>query len=435
MQLYSTTDTSIRVSMREAVLQGMPDTGGLYMPVTLPEMPAEFFTALPDRTLTDIAYDIASEFFGDEIPASALESLVTEAINFPAPIKPIKDNIHTLELFHGHTLAFKDYGARFMARIMGYFTQDLQEDLTILVATSGDTGSAVASGFLGIEGIRVIILYPLNKVSLIQEKQFTTLGQNITALEIDGTFDDCQRLVKSAFTDKTLNEQIRLSSANSINIARLIPQSFYYFHAWGQVRHKTDRPVIISVPSGNYGNLTAGLMAKIMGLPVQKFIAASNANDVVPQYLHTGEFSPRPSVETISNAMDVGDPSNFERILDLYDYDITRIRRDIVGESYGDYVTKAAIRNVYKESGYILDPHGAVGYLALEKHLKGQPDAAGIFFETAHPAKFLETVQPLVDANIVIPDRLQQSLEREKKSIPLSNKFSELKEFLLGRFS
>lgn len=418
--------------MREAVLQGMPATGGLYMPVQIPEMSGQFFSALPERALPEIALGIAGKFFADEIPTDMLESIVHDAINFDAPVVPIKENIHTLELFHGPTLAFKDFGARFMARVMAYFTQKQDEDLTILVATSGDTGSAVASGFLGVESIRVIILYPKNKVSRIQEKQFTTLGQNITALEIDGTFDDCQRLVKSAFTNKALNEQIRLSSANSINIARLIPQTFYYFHAFGQIRQQTDKPVIISVPSGNYGNLTAGLIAKKMGLPIKRFIAASNTNDVVPVYLHTGNFKPRPSVETISNAMDVGDPSNFQRMLELYDHDIAKIRNDIAGLSYDDEITRQAIREVYSETGYLMDPHGSVGFLALQDYLEYEDNSIGIFLETAHPAKFLETVQPLVNSEVRIPNRLQQALERKKKSVSLSNEFDEFREFLLA---
>ena len=431
MQLYSTQDKSLRVTMREAVLQGMPATGGLYMPVEIPQMPEEFFTSLPKRSLSEIALNVARKFFADEIPADALKSIVSEAINFDAPVVPIRENIHTLELFHGPTLAFKDFGARFMARVMAYFTREQDEELTILVATSGDTGSAVANGFLGVEGIRVIILYPKNKVSEIQEKQFTTLKQNITALEIDGAFDDCQRLVKSAFTNSHLNEQMRLSSANSINIARLIPQTFYYFHAFGQIRQQTDAPVIISVPSGNYGNLTAGLIAKKMGLPVKRFIAASNANDVVPEYLHTGEFVPRPSVETISNAMDVGDPSNFQRMLELYDHDIAKIHNGIVGMSYDDETTRQAMTEVYSSTGYLMDPHGSVGFLALRDYLKNENNSIGIFLETAHPAKFLETVQPLVDKDITIPDRLQRALKREKKSIPLSNEFEEFREFLL----
>ncbi|MCF7805280.1 MAG: threonine synthase [Candidatus Marinimicrobia bacterium] len=432
MQLYSTENRHTAVSLRTAVLEGMPSDGGLYMPAAVPELSPDFFQQLGSLSFQDISYRIASEYFQDEIPDQALHSLVNDAVNFDAPVVHIHDNIHTLELFHGPTLAFKDFGARFMARVMSWFIRNEDTEVTILVATSGDTGSAVAHGFLGVPGIRVVILYPGGKVSKIQEQQFTTLGQNITALEIDGNFDDCQRLVKAAFVDPALNESLELTSANSINIARLIPQSFYYVHGYAQICEPGDQPVI-SVPSGNYGNLTAGLLAKRMGLPVHRFIAASNVNDVVPAYLDTGSFDPRASVETISNAMDVGNPSNFARMLDLYDHDPEKMRDDIVGMRFIDDETRQAIQGVYNSTGYLMDPHGAVGYLALKNYTESlRISSPAMFLETAHPAKFLETVEPLIEMDIPVPARLQEALEKEKKSIPLSASLDDLREFLMS---
>lgn len=431
MRLYSTKNKQVDASLREAILKGMPEDGGLYMPQTVPKMPDTFFQKIYDLDFQEIAFTVVRTLISDDLPSEVLSSLVNESINFDAPVVPITNRISTLELFHGPTLAFKDFGARFMARLFSYFTSDSEEALTILVATSGDTGSAVAHGFYQVPGIRVVILYPKNKVSRIQEQQFTTLGANITALEIDGVFDDCQRLVKTAFVDPKLVQHLRLTSANSINIARLIPQSFYYFNAFAHRRHR-NKPLVISVPSGNYGNLTAGLLAKKMGLPVQQFIAAANRNDVVPDYLQTGNFNPRPSIETISNAMDVGNPSNFARILELYDCNWSAIRNDIYGASYTDGETRSAIQQVDAEYGYTMDPHGAVGYLALKNYVKTlDNNAEGIFLETAHPAKFLETVQPLLSHEIKIPKRLQASLEKDKKSIPLQASLKELREFLL----
>ena len=430
MKLYSTNRQSPEVDLRTAVLEGMPPDGGLYMPESIPTLPDTFIQALPNLSFQQITFEVAKSFFYDEIATSDLREIVEKAINFDAPLVPVTDRIAALELFHGPTLAFKDFGARFMARLMSHFIRDESNELTILVATSGDTGSAVAHGFLGVPGIRVFILYPSGKVSRIQEKQFTTLGDNITALEVDGNFDDCQRLVKSAFVDDELNEELNLTSANSINISRLIPQSFYYFYGFGSFQHQ-GHPVVISVPSGNYGNLTAGLIAKRMGLPVVKFIAASNVNDVVPEFLDTGDFTPRPSIPTVSNAMDVGDPSNFARMLELYENNQDKMLRDVHGDSYTDKETESAISRVYEQSGYLLDPHGAVGFLALETFLKNAPAARGFFLETAHPAKFLETVQPLIDSEVPMPERLELALDKPKQSMPLAAEFSALKNLLL----
>lgn len=431
MELYSTNHQSPNVDLRTAVLEGMPGDGGLYMPVEIPSLPDPFIRALPNLSFQQIAFEVAQSFFSDEIATSDLREIVESAINFDAPLVPVTVRIASLELFHGPTLAFKDFGARFMARLMSHFIRDESGELTILVATSGDTGSAVAHGFLGVPGIRVFILYPSGKVSTIQEKQFTTLGGNITALEVDGNFDDCQRLVKAAFVDDKLNTTLNLTSANSINISRLIPQSFYYFYGFGSFQHQ-GHPTVISVPSGNYGNLTAGLIARRMGLPVAKFIAASNVNDVVPKFLSTGEFSPRPSIQTVSNAMDVGDPSNFARMLEIYENDQEKMLQDVHGDSYTDEQTEKAISRVYEESGYLLDPHGAVGFLALDSFLKDSPAARGFFLETAHPAKFLETVQPLIDAEVPMPKRLEQALNKPKQSRLLAAEFSDLQEFLLS---
>lgn len=431
MHFYSTNHKSPNVFFKKAVLQGMPNDGGLYMPERVPEMPEEFFGNINTLSFQEISFRVAKTLLGDDLSESVLQEIIEDAINFDAPLVPLTENISTLELFHGPTLAFKDFGARFMARLFSYFVKNDNRELTILVATSGDTGSAVAHGFYRVPGVRVVILYPANKVSRIQEQQFTTLGENITALEIDGTFDDCQRLVKAAFTDRNLNEQLQLTSANSINIARLIPQTFYYFYGYAQLHGKSNS-VVLSVPSGNYGNLTAGLIAKKMGLPIHQFLAASNANDIIPEYLQSGKFNPRPSVETISNAMDVGDPSNFARILELYKNDLSVIRGDIFGASFTDDETRDAIQEVDSKYNYTMDPHGAVGFLALRNYLESQDQKfSGIFLETAHPAKFLEHVQPLVNHKVEIPERLEASLEKAKKSIPMEASLEDLKAFLL----
>jgi len=429
MKYYSTNKKSIRVNFREAVLKGIADDQGLFFPEKIEALPEEIIRNFQKSGLAEIAFEIARLFVSNDIPKNVLLEIIKDSLNFEIPLVKVEENIFSLELFHGPTMAFKDVGARFLARCMGYFAE-ISRTITILVATSGDTGSAVANGFLGIEGIDVVILYPSGKVSPLQEKQFTTLGKNITAIEVSGTFDDCQRMVKQAFADLELKKRINLSSANSINIARLIPQSFYYFFAYAQLA-QDSLPLIISVPSGNYGNLTAGLIAKRLGLPVEIFLAASNINRPVPDYLETGEFKPRSSLETIANAMDVGDPSNFARILEMYDHSWKAIRKEIIGYSYTDDQIRKTIKQVYKKTGYLLDPHGATGYLALKEYLYDHP-GIGIFFETAHPAKFHTIIEEVIEENLIIPDRLKQYNKREKKTILINNRFEDMKSFLLS---
>jgi threonine synthase len=431
VKFYSTNNKSLRVTLREAVLQGLAPDKGLYMPERIPSLPAGFFDAAGERSMQEIAFVVAHEFVSDDIDDNTLSSIISHAIPFDAPVVGIDDNIYALELFHGPTFAFKDFGARFMAGLLGHFAQQEGREVVILVATSGDTGSAVANGFLGVPGTRVIVLYPQGKVSEIQEKQFTTLGQNITALEVNGTFDDCQRLVKQAFVDPELTQSLFLTSANSINVARLIPQSFYYIHAYAQVRH-LDLPLVFAVPSGNFGNLTGGLLAMKMGLPVAHFVACTNVNDVVPEYLDSGLFRPRPSIQTISNAMDVGNPSNFARMLDLYDNDRDAMAAVILGRAFTDEETRDAIRDVFERTGYILDPHGAVGYLGIRSYLSQHGPAAGVFLETAHPGKFLEVVEETLGKSIELPEGLKAFAAGKKQSVPMSKEFGDLKEYLLS---
>ncbi|MBD3290941.1 threonine synthase, partial [candidate division KSB1 bacterium] len=376
MKFYSTKNRANAVSLRKAVLKGMPADNGLYMPETIPEFEPSFFNRT-SASFQEVSFEIARQFVEDDIPGTILSEIISDAINFDAPLIRLSEQVHVLELFHGPTLAFKDFGARFMSRIMSYFVQESDQSLNVLVATSGDTGSAVANGFYGVPGINVIILYPSGKISDIQEKQIATLDKNITALEIDGTFDDCQQLVKSAFLDPDLDREMRLTSANSINIARLLPQSFYYFRAIAQLKNSSKNEIIVSVPSGNFGNLTAGLIAGKMGLPLTKFVAATNTNAVVPEYLESGKFVPRPSLQTISNAMDVGNPSNFARMLDLYDHSVKKMRSDIIGHSYSEESTRQVIKDVKEQFGYTLDPHGAVGFAGLSSAL--QKNQIGIF--------------------------------------------------------
>lgn len=439
MKLYSTNNPQHEVSLKEAIFKGLPDDNGLYMPCKIDQLPQHFFDNITQYSFQEIAYTVARNFIYDEISDADLKLIIEKAINFPAPIVKIADNSFILELFHGPSLAFKDFGARFMAQLMSYYNSDEDKKLTILVATSGDTGGAVANGFLKTPNIDIIILYPSNKVSDLQEKQLTTLGNNITAVEIDGTFDDCQRLVKMAFLDAELTNAYRLSSANSINISRLIPQTFYYFEAYKQVLTSVGEKspkVVFSIPSGNFGNLTAGLFAKKMGLPVYKFLAATNANDIVPQYLNTGIFSPRPSIPTLSNAMDVGNPSNFSRMMDLYSSTWNYIKNDIVGYAYSDEETKEAIREVYNNHSYTIDPHGAIGYLAL-KDFRAENiengNVEGVILETAHPAKFLDDMESILDHTIEIPQKLEELKHKEKISSLLSNNFSDFKKWLLER--
>lgn len=430
MRLYSTKNLSSDFSLKEAIFKGLPDDGGLFMPRAIPVLPQSFFDDIQNLSLQEIAFEVSRNMLQGAVEDEALRGIVEDAINFEAPLVPLDNNIHSLELFHGPTFAFKDFGARFMSRLMAHFIDDKQEKVNILVATSGDTGSAVAHGFLGVSGIHVTILYPSGKVSDMQEKQFTTLGKNITALEVAGTFDDCQKMVKQAFGDQELNAAMKLTSANSINIARLIPQSFYYFYAYSRL--DKSRPLVFSVPSGNFGNLLGGLLAKRMGLPVHKFVASTNANHIVPDYLTSGEFNPRASVRTISNAMDVGNPSNFERILNIFGGAFDDIKANIVGKYYSDEATKSIIADVYKAQGYILDPHSAIGYKGLKDYLGAEgKDLQGVFLATAHPAKFLEVVEPLVEGKVEIPTALKEAMEKPKQSKPMSANFEELKAYLL----
>lgn len=434
MKYYSTNKSAPEASLSEAVIKGLAPDKGLYMPETIKRMPDSFFAGIKNMSFQEISLEVAKAFFGEDIPEAKLKEIVYDALNFDTPLVKIEDGIYSLELFHGPTLAFKDVGARFMARMLGYFVsqEGADKEVNVLVATSGDTGSAVANGFLGVKGINVIVLYPKGKVSEIQEKQFTTLGQNITALEIDGTFDDCQRLVKSAFMDDELNKHMNLSSANSINVARFLPQAFYYFNAYAQaLREGVSGELVVSVPSGNFGNLTAGLFAKRMGLPVKRFIAANNRNDIFLGYLNTGKYNPRPSVATLANAMDVGDPSNFARILDLYGGSHEAITKDISGYRYTDESIRKVAKEAFDRTGYLLDPHGACGYEALKDGLK--ESETGIFLETAHPAKFLETVESIIGRRIEIPAKLQAFMKDEKRSIAMSADFDDFKKFLMER--
>ena len=437
MHYQSTKGQSKPVSLREAVLQGLPADNGLYLPVEISQFPESFLRKAPDLTFQQIAIEIAHTLLGGDLALNVLERIITTALTFDAPLVEVAPNTYSLELFHGPTLAFKDFGARFMARLMGYYMEDCSQELNILVATSGDTGSAVAHGFLGVPGIRVFILYPSGKVSPIQEQQLTTMGHNITALEIAGVFDDCQRLVKEAFLDRELSEKLLLSSANSINIARLIPQSFYYVYAYSRLGKSLGEGTlapIFSVPSGNFGNLTAGVIAQRMGLPVERFIAATNINRVVCDYLNKGVFSPAPSKSTISNAMDVGNPSNFARLLALYQNQHKLMKQGLWGFSVTDSETRVVMKRLYESTGYIVDPHGAVAYLALENYRQQfNYQGPGIFLETAHPAKFAPLVEEILNIKIPLPQRLQTYLTRKKRSIPLPNDFASLKAFLLSR--
>lgn len=413
-------------------MKGLASDKGLFMPYEIKTLPLSFYEEIDRMSFQEMAYRVADAFFGEDVPAGVLKQIVYDTLSFDVPAVQVKDNIYSLELFHGPTLAFKDVGARFMARLLGYFIRkEGKKQVNVLVATSGDTGSAVANGFLGVEGIHVYVLYPKGKVSEIQEKQFTTLGQNITALEVDGTFDDCQALVKNAFMDKELNGHMLLTSANSINVARFLPQAFYYFYAYAQLKRQgKSENLVVCVPSGNFGNITAGLFGKRMGLPVKRFIAANNRNDIFYQYLKTGEYNPRPSVATIANAMDVGDPSNFARIIDLYKGSHEAICADISGAAYTDEQIRETVKRAYEETGYLLDPHGACGYRALEEGLK--PGETGIFLETAHPAKFLQTVESIIGREVAIPEKLQAFMRGTKQSMLMSRDFASFKDYLMN---
>ena len=432
MKYYSTNKKVEGVSLEDAVVKGLAEDKGLFMPNSIKALPQTFFDTIETLSFQEIAYTVADAFFGEDVEAEALKKIVYETLNFDTPIVPVTDNIYSLELYHGPTLAFKDVGGRFMSRLLGYFIQkQAKTKVNVLVATSGDTGSAVANGFLGVEGIHVYVLYPKGLVSPIQECQFTTLGQNITALEVDGTFDDCQALVKSAFMDAELNAHMKLTSANSINVARFLPQSFYYFYAYAQLKKlNKNKEVVMCVPSGNFGNITAGLFAKRMGLPIKRFIAANNRNDIFLQYLQTAQYNPRPSISTIANAMDVGDPSNFARVLDLYDNTHEAIKAEISGVSYNDEQIADTLKTCFEETGYLLDPHGACGYQALKDGLR--VNETGVFLETAHPAKFLETVERIIGQKVDIPQKLQEFMKGEKQSIELSKDFDGFKKYLLS---
>ncbi|NLZ18982.1 MAG: threonine synthase [Bacteroidales bacterium] len=431
MKYYSTNGQAPLASLEKAVVRGLAEDRGLYMPERIPVLPEEFYRNIQTMTFQEIACTVADALFGEDIPAPELHRIVEETLSFDCPVVPVTRSIGALELFHGPTLAFKDVGARFMARLLRHFTQHSDDARTIhvLVATSGDTGSAVANGFLGVEGVHVHVLYPKGKVSPIQECQFTTLGRNITALEVDGCFDDCQALVKSAFMDAELTARLRLTSANSINVARLLPQSFYYFHGYAQMkRFGLGGQLVVCVPSGNFGNLCAALFARRMGLPVKRFIAANNANDVFFEYLQTGEYKPRPSIPTLANAMDVGDPSNAARIFELYGHDWKALTADISGRVCSDDQIVSVIRQCREKYGYLLDPHGACGFYAVYHHL--HPGERALLCETAHPAKFKDTVERATGTPVDIPTRLSAFMQGTKQSVPMGKDYKEFKEYL-----
>ena len=427
MIYYSTNKKAPVATLEKAVVKGLAEDRGLYMPEQIRQLPKEFFDNIHQMSFQELSYQVADAFFGEDVDAESLKRIVYDTLSFDCPVKRVTDNIYSLELFHGPTLAFKDVGARFMARLLQYFIKKEGEtkEVNVLVATSGDTGSAVANGFLGVEGIHVYVLYPKGKVSPIQECQFTTLGKNITAIEVDGVFDDCQALVKSAFMDEELNNHMKLTSANSINVARFLPQSFYYFNAYARMN------ALGLVPSGNFGNICSALFGRKMGLPVKRFIAANNANDIFYNYLQTGKYEPKASIQTLANAMDVGDPSNFARIYDLHNGSHEAITEYISGATYKDEQIRATMQQCYNETGYTLDPHGACGYQAIEDQLK--PGEIGIFCETAHPAKFKETVDSVLGIDLPIPERLANFMKGTKQSIPMSKDFADFKQFMLNQ--
>lgn len=440
MKYYSTNGKAPIADLHKAVVKGLAEDRGLYMPESIKQLPKEFFDTIETKTFQEIAYTVADAFFGEDVDAESLRKIVYDTLSFDCPVVKVKDHIYSLELFHGPTLAFKDVGARFMARLLQYFIRQESGNgqVNVLVATSGDTGSAVANGFLGVDGIHVYVLYPKGKVSPIQECQFTTLGKNITAIEVDGVFDDCQALVKNAFMDAELNQHMKLTSANSINVARFLPQAFYYFNAYARMKAqgKADN-LVMCVPSGNFGNICAALFGHAMGLPVRRFVAANNANDIFYNYLQTGKYEPKPSRQTLANAMDVGDPSNFARIINLYSENGKlspedthhRITSLISGATYSDDQIRETMRQCYKETGYILDPHGACGYQALADGLK--PDEVGVFCETAHPAKFKEKVDDILSIDVDIPARLRAFMQGQKQSTPMTKDFADFKRYLL----
>lgn len=432
MIYYSTNKKAPVATLEKAVVKGLAEDRGLYMPEQIRQLPKDFFDNIQDMSFQELSYQVADAFFGEDVDAESLKRIVYDTLSFDCPVKRVTDNIYSLELFHGPTLAFKDVGARFMARLLQYFIKKEGEtkEVNVLVATSGDTGSAVANGFLGVEGIHVYVLYPKGKVSPIQECQFTTLGKNITAIEVDGVFDDCQALVKSAFMDEELNNHMKLTSANSINVARFLPQSFYYFNAYARMKALglADN-LVMCVPSGNFGNICSALFGRKMGLPVKRFIAANNANDIFYNYLQTGKYEPKASIQTLANAMDVGDPSNFARIYDLHNGSHEAITEYISGATYKDEQIRATMQQCYNETGYTLDPHGACGYQALKDLLKD--GEVGVFCETAHPAKFKEKVDEIIGIDVEIPERLADFMKGTKQSVPLGKDFAGFKKFLM----
>lgn len=427
MKYYSLNNKSHKVTFQEAVIKGIASDKGLYFPESITPLPKSFFDNIETLSNEEIAFAAIEQFVGNEIPEIELKKIISETLCFDFPCIPVEENIYSLELFHGPTMAFKDVGARFMSRCLRYFNRNTDKKVTVLVATSGDTGGAVASGFLGVKGVDVVILYPSGKVSDIQERQLTTLGQNITALKVEGDFDDCQDMVKKAFLDDELNSN-NLTSANSINIARWLPQMFYFFFAYKQLK-KNNKPMIVSCPSGNFGNICAGIIAKKLGLPIEHFVASTNANNTVPRFLNTGKYDPKPTIATISNAMDVSNPSNFVRIQELYNNDLEEFKKDFSSYSFSDSETKTTIQEIYTKTGYISEPHGGVGYLGLKKEIQNHPNCIGIFLETAHPIKFLNTVEPLLNITLPIPKQIESVLNKEKKYIKIAS-YQDLKVFL-----
>ena len=429
MRYFSLNKKAQNTSFKEAVIKGLAPDKGLYFPERIEPLPASFFDAIDELSHTEIAFEAIKQFVSPDIPEAILKDIIEDTLNFDFPVVELDKNISTLELFHGPTMAFKDVGARFMARFLGYFNTNNTNEVTVLVATSGDTGGAVANGFLGVKGVNVVILYPSGKVSPIQEKQLTTLGQNITALEVDGVFDDCQDMVKRAFLDEELTSKMQLTSANSINVARWLPQMFYFMFAYKQL-HNKHKDIVFSIPSGNFGNICAGMMAQQLGLPIKHFVASNNANNVVTEYLKTENYNPKPSVQTISNAMDVGNPSNFVRIQEIYKNDFNALKTNLSSYSFTDEETRVALKDIYNTYNYIADPHGAVGYLGCKSYLKNHPDAHCVFLETAHPTKFLEVVEDVIDTKVALPYQIKAVINKEKVATSIAN-YDDLKAVLL----
>lgn len=429
MKFYSLNDSNIQATFKEAVIAGIAPDKGLYFPERITPLSPDFFDNIESLSNHEIAFKAIQQFVSDDIPDAVLKEIIANTLDFDFPVVDIEENVATLELFHGPTMAFKDVGARFMANCLGYFPQGETTEVTVLVATSGDTGGAVANGFLGVDGVNVVILYPSGKVSDIQEKQLTTLGQNIVAMEVNGTFDDCQRMVKAAFLDSEITDHKKLTSANSINVARWLPQLFYFLFAYKQAKSK-GKEIVFSVPSGNFGNICAGMVAQKLGMPVKHFVAATNVNNVVPNFMQKGVYEPMPSIATISNAMDVGDPSNFVRIRHLYQDDLSTLQGNLSSFSFTDKETQTAMEAIHSQTGYAMDPHGAVGYLGLKEYQKNHPNTYGIFLETAHPVKFLDVVEETLGITPEIPAQIQKVLGKTKKSNKITN-YEELKSYLL----